>query len=128
MARKNRKKKRVDGFLIPMPFAGAVVAASALALVYVWLGCSCEAVGEEIKQLEAQQAELARQRLNAEYRWARTKSPRSLEIALERHGIEMDWPAAGQVVWLTDVGTTQGGSAPADGIKLAQLRRKQTHE
>ena len=128
MARKNRKKQRVDGFLIPVPFAGAVVAASALALTYVWLGCQCETLGQEIKQIEEQKTELARQRLNAEYRWARTKSPRSLEIALERHGIQMDWPQAGQVVRLSDQAVRDRQPLADAGMTLAQLRRSRLNE
>ena len=61
--------------------------ASALALGYVWLGCQCEALGDEIKGMEAARVDLNKKQLTAEYRWVRTKSPRSMEIALQRHGL-----------------------------------------
>jgi hypothetical protein len=133
MARKNTRKKRkkqLNGFIFPVPFAGVVVMASALALGYVWLGCQCEALGDEIKAIESAGVELNKKQLTAEYRWVRTKSPRSMEIALQRHGIKMDWPRAGQVVRL-DRGAVSRDlehDTLAGGVRVARLNRSVLHE
>jgi hypothetical protein len=126
MARRNRKKK-VNGFIFPVPFAAMVVLVSALALTYVWLGCQCESVGEEIKTLETRGRELHKEYLNASYRWTRAKSPGNLERALDRCHIPMDWPQAGQVVRLGDPRSLATGGA-LEGVKVAQLRRTARNE
>ncbi len=135
MARKNTRKKRkkqqqMNGYIFPVPFAGIVVLASALALGYVWLGCQCEALGDEIKLLESRGVDLSKKLLNAEYRWVRTKSPQSLEIALQRHGLKMDWPRAGQIVRLNRADLPRGidGRDLAGGVKIARVSRNQMHE
>jgi len=135
MARKNTRKKRkkqqqMNGYIFPVPFAGIVVVASALALGYVWLGCQCEALGDEIKGIEARGVELNKKFLNAEYRWVRTKSPQSLEIALQRHGLKMDWPRAGQVVRLERVELPRGYGDHdlAGGMRIAKVSRNVLHE
>ena len=122
MARRNRKKK-VNGYIFPVPFAGLVVMVSALALTYVWLGCQCEAVGQEIKAIEEKGKELNKEFLNASYRWTRTKSPRNLETALAQHQIHMDWPQVSQVVRL---GSPADGAERErlDGVKVAQVRSR----
>lgn len=135
MARRNTRKKRkqkqrVNGFIFPVPFAGIVVVASALALGYVWLGCQCEALGDEIRLIESEGVELAKKHQMAEYRWVRTKSPRSMEIALERHGINMDWPRVGQIVRLNRAEAPHGvmDDVMAGGVRVAQLRQNMLHE
>lgn len=135
MARKNSRKKRkrqqqMNGYIFPVPFAGIVVVASALALGYVWLGCQCEAIGDEIKTFEARGTELRKQLLSVEYRWARTKSPQSLDIALQRHGLKMDWPRADQLVRLERSGLPGGDHDPlaADRVRVAGLSRNVLHE
>ncbi len=135
MARKNTRKKRkkqqqMNGYIFPVPFAGIVVVASALALGYVWLGCQCEALGDEIKTIEARGLDLNKKMMTAEYRWVRTKSPRSLEIALQRHGIKMDWPRAGQVVRLERVALPRsyGDHDMAGAMRIAKVSRNVMHE
>ncbi len=100
MAKRNNRKKKVDGFIFPVPFAMLVIFASTLALAYVWLGCRCEAVGREIKTLEIEHEELRRGYVNAKYKWTRMKSPENLERKLREMNIEMGWPRKDQVVIL----------------------------
>ncbi len=135
MARKNTRKKRkkqqqMNGYIFPVPFAGIVVVASALALGYVWLGCQCEALGDEIKTTETRGVDLKKKLLNAEYRWVRTKSPQSLEIAMQRHGLKMDWPRVGQVVRLDKVARprTFDSRELAGGMRIAKVSRNVMHE
>lgn len=102
MARKNRKKKRLQGVLLPMPFAGLVAFLAAFALAYVWLGSRCEALGRDLKVLETERQILHKQYLQEEYKWIQMRSPRELEKALEKHSIIMTWPKSEQVVRLSD--------------------------
>ncbi|MDI6775108.1 MAG: hypothetical protein QME60_06910 [Verrucomicrobiota bacterium] len=91
----------MDGFIFPVPFAGLLAVIAAMALWYLWLGCRCEALGKELKRLEDEKAELTKRCLNEEYKWARMKSPESIDRALARHGIVMIWPRSEQIVRLT---------------------------
>jgi hypothetical protein len=102
MARKNRKKRKLEGFMLPMPFAGLVALLAAFALGYVWLGSRCEALGRDLKVLENERQTLHKQYLQEEYKWIQMRSPRELEKALEKHDIIMTWPKSDQVVRLSD--------------------------
>jgi hypothetical protein len=127
MARKNRKKRKLDGFIfmLPMPFAGLVVLLSAFALGYVWLGCRCEALGRDLKSLENEQEALHKEYLNEEYKWIRMKSPHELEKSLERHNIIMTWPKSDQVVRLSDLNLFEEpvGEEDDDTLQFARLER-----
>lgn len=100
MAKRKNKKKNIDGFIFPVPFAMVVIAASTLALAYVWIGCRCQVVGKQLKALELQEEELSRALVNEEYRWARMKSPENLEKKMNEMGIKMTWPRPDQIVRL----------------------------
>jgi hypothetical protein len=130
MARRNKKRKRKQGFLFPVPFAGVVVMASSLALAYVWLGCRCQALGRELKALENEHAELAKQYANEMYRWARKKAPANIERALARHRIAMVWPHRSRVVRLgrEDIEIEDFKPATPDDRKYAKLQRVVRHE
>lgn len=114
MVRRRKNKKKVDGFVFPVPFAGLVVLFSAFALCYVWLGCRCEALGVEIKALESENDALNKKYLNEEYKWTRMKSPRNLERVLRERNIVMSWPRRDQVVRLYDTSKYQSGYAKLD--------------
>jgi hypothetical protein len=105
MARKRKRrnrKKRVDGFIFPAPFAGVLVFISVAALSYLWLCSRCDELGREIKVLEKEQVQLENKFLNEEYKWMSMKSPKNIEETLMRYGIAMTWPRRDQVVWLAD--------------------------
>jgi hypothetical protein len=102
MARRNRKKHRQDGISLPIPFGGIVVLLSSLAIGYVWLDCRCGAIDIEIKELESQRDAFTKTYLNEQCRWARMKSPRSIEAALREHRIKMALPRNDQIVVLRD--------------------------
>ena len=131
MARRNRKKRRrQDGFVFPAPFAGLVVLISSLALVYVWLGCRCEALGRELRALEDKQSEIRKQYANEAFKWARKKSPQSIERALRRCGVAMVWPDGSRVVRLRseDLRMAASGSSRRDDQRHAKLDRAVRHE
>jgi hypothetical protein len=132
MARRrvNSRKKRVDGFSFPTPFAAILVLVCTAALTYLYFCSRCDVIGEEIKGLEVSLRELNKKYLNEEYRWTRLKSPRNLEKALVRHSIEMVWPQRDQVVWLN------GGPVPGQDDtprsfsdpRVASVRRRPQYE
>ena len=129
MARRKNRKKKQDGFIFPVPFAGIVVMLASVGLVYVWLGCRCEQIGGEITKLEKVQAELRKQLVNEEYRWSRLRAPHSVETALARCGIVMDWPRGNQVVRLFDADNRyEVGLRRADTVRYARLERTPMHE
>lgn len=98
--KKKKNRKRVDGFVFPVPFAGALIVIATLALAYVWMGSRCETLGREIKGLEREKSVLYKKYLNEEYRWTQMKAPRNLERVLTRHRIAMVWPRSSQIVRL----------------------------
>jgi hypothetical protein len=105
--KKKKNRKRVDGFVFPVPFAGALIVVATLALAYVWMGCRCEALGREIKGLEGDKTVLYKKCLNEEYRWTQMKSPRNLERVLAKHRIKMVWPRPAQIVRLRGIDTAE---------------------
>ena len=100
MARRNKKKKKMNAHVFPVPFAGVAVLVCVLGLSYIWLVGQCEAVGKELKTLEKEYDVLQKKYVNEEFRWARMKSPSSMEKALAYRGIDMDWPSSRQIVFL----------------------------
>jgi hypothetical protein len=55
-------------------------------------------MGRDIRKLEIERDALTKQFLNEEYHWARTKSPRNLESALQEHRLDMTVARPDQVV------------------------------
>ena len=103
MAGRRNRKKRSEGFLLPAPFAVALVAVSVLSLCFLWLRVRCETLGQDLKNLEVRKATLQRNYLNEEFRWSNCKSPLNIEKALRTHGLIMAWPDKDQVVRLAEV-------------------------
>lgn len=130
--RKRNRKKRVDGYLFPVPFASLLVIAGLAALAYLWMISRCEAIGAEIKVLETEAASLNEKYLNEELKWTRMRSPQNLERILARNGVKMSYPAGRQVVMLADAGLWEshrdaGGSPAGDG-RYAKVSRTERHE
>ena len=98
--RKNRKKT-VNGFSYPAPFVGIVIVVVLTALVYSYLGYSCEILGRDIKSMEKQRVDLKKRYVNEECRWMEEKAPAKIAAALRKHNIVMTWPTAKQVVHLS---------------------------
>ncbi len=130
--RRRNRKKRVDGYLFPVPFASLLVVAGVALLAYLWMLTRCEAIGTEIKVLERAEAELTERYLNEELKWTRMRSPQNLERILARNGVKMDWPTGRQVVLLADAGLWTGGDELGDALvgarQYAGLSRTERHE
>lgn len=113
MAGKNRKRR--SGGYVPGPFAIVVAVVSAAAIAYLWLNARCEAVGNQLKRLEAQRIEIHRRFANEQYLWMQIKSPENMENALRRHNIAMTWPENSQIVHLSE-SDSAGKAATEDQV------------
>jgi len=101
LSRQNRRLHKQQGGGARLVVAGCVLLA-AIGLAYVWINSRCETLAREIRRLEADRDALAKRQLNEEYRWARLKSPQSLERVLQERGMVMAGPRYDQVVRLSD--------------------------
>ena len=130
MARRNRKKRRLNAYVMPARFAGLVVLFSALALASVWMDCRCEAVGEAIQKLEGERVGLENRLFNEECRWARVKSPVSIERALLRCRLAMTLPRRNQIVRVDGAGPFPDPWLDfiEDGNKVVRLERVRWNE
>jgi hypothetical protein len=100
MLRQRKKNRRKDPQVVvfPAPLAGVLAVAVVVALSYLWFCDRCDAMGTQIKSLEARKAELHRRVLNEEYRWSNMKSPRNIENLLQRFNLVMTWPEEQRVI------------------------------
>ncbi|MDA0991951.1 MAG: hypothetical protein O3A51_14520 [Verrucomicrobia bacterium] len=128
MRKRNKKKKKNNAFLFPVPIAGLVIVSVTVGLVYVGLGCRCQALGQELKGLEEQRAELNRQYQQELFKWTRLKAPQNLDRALASHGIAMSWPSSRQVVRLDEHDLVADPWDINQGARYARLERMQQHE
>jgi len=119
--RNNRRKR--DGFAFPAPFTSLVAVAASLGLAYIWLSCRCEALGRDIKALEAEGETLQRRLLNEQCRWTRLKSPENMERALAALKIVMVWPRREQVVYLHEEPAPAPESGAPGRDALTYVRR-----
>lgn len=129
--RKRNRKQRVDGYMFPVPLATLLVFAAVAALAYLWILSRCEIIGNEIKQLEAEQAVLIEKVLNEDLKWTRLRSPQNLERILARNGVRMGWPSQRQVVVLarsTWQGLGEGDVAMISENRYAGVSRTMQHE
>ncbi len=116
LTRQNRKLDKQQGGPARSIVTGCVLLV-AVGLAYVWLDNQCETLGREIRRLEADREILARRQLNEEYRWARLKSPQSLDRVLRERGMSMAAPRYDQVVRMWD------GDGGGVGLLASAARR-----
>lgn len=99
--RKTKNRKRTDHvYLVPPPLATVLILAAVLSLSYLWLCGRCEDLGKRIKSLERECAKVRKVRVNEEFKWYNMTSLPSMEKALQRHGLQMNFPPQGRVVQL----------------------------
>lgn len=97
---KKNRKKQPEGLIVPAPLASILVLSAVFSLVYLWFNGRCEALGNQIKVLEAKKTELHKHVINEEYKWSNLKSPRNIENLLQRFNLGMTWPQHDRVVRL----------------------------
>jgi hypothetical protein len=124
MSRRNRKKTQA-GFKFPAPLALTLVVMAGISLVYVCMQSRTEALGREIKQLEAQRDQLREKVVKEQCEWARMQSPANVEKALKEHGLVMTWPGRDQIVRMRADGSidTMMGPEPRAPGRYARVDR-----
>ena len=101
MRRVNRKRNDPSQRL-PMILMVGILFAMVTGVGYMGLKAHCEMLGADIRRLESE-LELNRRRLQAEeFKWAELLTPRRIEEAITRHGLDLTWPNRRQIVRLYD--------------------------
>jgi hypothetical protein len=90
-----------------------VVIVVGVSLVYLCMQSRTEALGREIKALEAKRDQLRAKAVKEQCEWARLQSPANIERALKEHGLVMTWPARDQIVRIRADGSVE----PPTGIE-----------
>jgi hypothetical protein len=100
MANRNRRNHSKGGSTAMV--RGVALGALALMLVLLYLGIAnnCEELGRQIKQAEAEKAELLKQVATEEQNWAQARSFRNMELLMAQYGIKMDWPREEDIIRL----------------------------
>lgn len=124
--RRNRRLQSQAG-VAPWLVAGFVVLA-AVGLSYVWVNGQTEMLGRELRRLDDEHGKLVKQHLNEEYRWARIKSPQSLEKALADHRLVMGAPRHDQVVRLRDMPQHEAKMLASAGVRAQRGTGKTVRE
>lgn len=121
MARNRRRRRHAHALLsiVPKTVGAAFVVVVSLALVYLWMGHKCTAYSAEIKRLEDRCGELDNEKVREETQWNAMKTAEKLDGLLLRHGLQMVYPNAGQVVRMNAAGRTTGASLVAQGPATA---------
>lgn len=108
MPRKNRKISQAAN-RVPVKAILAIAVVTVGAIAYLTLQNRNDIIGREIKDLERRLPALAKEIAGEQRNWTAAKSPRNMDILMARHGIEMGWPAASQIVRLSE---NPDGDAP----------------
>ncbi len=105
--KRNRNRKRCAHWRLMSPgLAGGLVLIVTLGCLYGWMHVICMRLGQQVKKLEQQDAELQKECLREQNRWATLKLPQNLDQALVRHGLSMPLPRAEQIARLTPARAT----------------------
>ena len=108
MSRKNRKISQA-GNRVPLKTILALAVVAVGAIFYLTLQSGNDALGREIKDLERRLPALSKDIAGEQRNWTAAKSPRNMDLLMARHGIEMGWPAASQIIRLSE---NPDGDAP----------------
>jgi len=114
MAKNKRRNRHIHPItMIPRPVGVGFVVLVSVALVYLWMGHKCTQYSQEIKRLEDQCVELDNEKVREETKWNAMKTADHLDELLVRHGLQMSYPNAGQVVHV-------GGGMTRGAMPVAQ--------
>ena len=111
--------------MFPPPLALMLALVAGIFVVYVCIQSRTEALGREIKALEAKRDQLRTKVVKEQCEWARMQAPGSMEKALKEHGLVMTWPGRDQIVRLRADGAieTMIGTEPRMPGRLARHDR-----
>lgn len=97
--RRNRKK-RVQANVVPRRLVSVLVLMAVFALAYLLIDTMCRGISESIRTLESEQEDIAFKLRREQNRWSLMTSGDQIELALNRHGLDMALPRGEQVVRL----------------------------
>ena len=97
---KRNRKKRVHASLMPTRWVSVLLLVVGFSIAYVLLDSTCGSLSERIRALEAEQEDIAFKLRREQNRWAAMTTADQIELALNRHGLNMTLPSGEQVVRL----------------------------
>ena len=97
--RRNKRTKRCSEFTLNTMHIAAIVLSLFIMLMAYWvLDSRCGAIGQEIGAAEKALAKLDGELERETMKWNELKTPERLELALKKHGLNMNNPAPDQVI------------------------------
>ena len=121
--RRNKRNKRTARYslftLNAMHLAAIVVSGFIMLMAYWLLDSRCGAIGQEIGDAEKTLAKLDGELERETMKWNEMKTPERLELALKKHGLNMNNPAPDQVIKMT----ADGRMAPRQMSVVRAQRR-----
>ncbi len=105
---KRNRKKRMHASLVPKRWVSVLMLMAGFAIAYVLLDSMCGTLSERIRALEAEQEDIAFMLRREQNRWSLMTTSGQIDLALNRHGLNMMLPRGEQVVRLD--------AAPGGGV------------
>jgi hypothetical protein len=105
---KRNRKRRVHASMMPKRWVSVLMALAFFAIGYVLLDSMCGTLSERIRALETEQEDVAFKLRREQNRWAMMITAEQIDLALNRHGLNMLLPRGEQVVRLQ--------VTPGDGV------------
>lgn len=117
--RKARNKNRAwdaptNVWVVPTRLAAIVVLVVFGVIVQAVLTHHCKALNREIAAMETAQRKLMEDLSRERVRWNQLKTPRNLDLALNRHGIAMNHPSPMQLVHMEPSATLERSADTVD--------------
>ena len=100
---KRNRKKRVHASLMPTRWVSVLLLVAGFAIAYVLLDSTCGSLSDRIRALEAEQEDIAFKLRREQNRWGLMTTTEQIDLALNRHGLNMLLPRGEQVVRLEAV-------------------------
>ncbi|NLF23171.1 MAG: hypothetical protein GX590_08415 [Lentisphaerae bacterium] len=97
---KRNRKRRVQSRMMPVGGFALLVVLSLFSIGYVLLDSLCGSLSDRIRRLETEQEDLDFKVRREQNRWAAMTTADQIELALNRHGLNMTLPSGEQVVRL----------------------------
>ena len=97
---KRNRKKRVHASLMPTRWVSVLLLVVGFSIAYVLLDSTCGTLSERIRALEAEQEDIAFMLRREQNRWSLMTTSEQIDLALNRHGLNMLLPRGEQVVRL----------------------------
>ena len=118
--KRNKRTKRCSQFALNTVHLAALVVSGFIMLMAYWLLDSrCGAIGQEIGDAEKTLAKLDGELERETMKWNEMKTPERLELALKKHGLNMNNPSPDQVIKMMD-----GGRVAPRQISVVRAQRR----